>query len=131
MDSPATPFLLSPRSCLRTSAATFLPIAGEVVTSMAEASSSCSAWPRRSAAIQEASPVPSFIMSISLGPATMSMSTAPNTRRFAVATYTFPGPTILSTRGMLRVPYASAPTAWAPPAAKTLSTPATRAAAST
>jgi len=61
----------------------------------------------------------------------MSMPTWPKTRRLASATKALPGPTILSTFGTLRVPYASAATACAPPNVRTRSTPATAAAAST
>ena len=49
------------------------------------------------------------------GPATMSMPTSPDTICLAAATKALPGPVILSTRGMVSVPYASAATAWAPP----------------
>ena len=59
----------------------------------------------------------------------MSMATRPNTWRLASATQALPGPTILSTRGTVSVPYASAATAWAPPVRNTRSTPAMRAAA--
>src|SRR5206468_1084451 len=52
------------------------------------------------------------------------MSPWPKPRRFPVATQTFPGPTILSTRGTLSVPYASAATACAPPIRYSRSTPA-------
>jgi hypothetical protein len=45
----------------------------------------------------------------------MSMPTTPKTSRLAVATYMLPGPTILSTGRTEAVPYASAPTACAPP----------------
>ena len=55
----------------------------------------------------------------------MSMSTSPKTCRFASATHLLPGPTILSTRPMLAVPYASAATACAPPIRSTSVTPAT------
>ena len=51
--------------------------------------------------------------------------------RLAAATQTLPGPTILSTRGTISVPYASAAMAWAPPILKTRCTPARRAAIST
>ena len=49
----------------------------------------------------------------------------------AVATYALPGPTILSTFGIVSVPYASAATACAPPIVNTRSTPAMDAAAIT
>ncbi len=61
----------------------------------------------------------------------MSMPTSPNTWRLASATYTLPGPTILSARGTVAVPKASAATACAPPIVNTRSTPAMCAAAST
>ena len=47
-------------------------------------------------------------MSTSVGPAIMSMPTWPTTWRLASATQRLPGPTILSTRGTVAVPYASA-----------------------
>src|SRR5436853_4029803 len=50
---------------------------------------------------------------------------------FAAATHRLPGPTILSTRGTVAVPYANAATACAPPMRYTASTPAIAAAAST
>src|SRR5206468_3223556 len=83
------------------------------------------------AATSSASALPSATISTSLGPAIESMSTWPKQRRFAVATQTLPGPTILSTRGMLLVPKASAAIACAPPTRYTASTPATWQAAST
>ena len=75
--------------------------------------------------------VPSAITRISDGPATESIPTRPNTSRLAVDTQALPGPTILSTAGMLCVPQARAATAWAPPMVQIRSTPASRAAAST
>src|SRR3546814_10907376 len=82
-------------------------------------------------AIQSGGVVPSQMIRISLGPATMSMPTVPNTRRLAAATYALPGPTILSTWAIDAVPYASAPTAWSPPMDHIRSTPPRAAAAST
>ncbi len=49
----------------------------------------------------------------------------------AAATQRLPGPTILSTRGTVAVPYARAATAWAPPTRKSRVTPASSAAAIT
>ncbi len=95
------------------------------------ACSSCSACENRSSAIHSGSVPPSQITAISDGPAIMSMPTSPNTWRLASATYTLPGPTILSTRGTVAVPKASAATACAPPIVNTRSTPAIAAAAST
>jgi hypothetical protein len=66
---------------------------------------------------------------ISLGPAMESISTSPKTMRLAVATKIFPGPTILSTLGIVRVPKAIAATACAPPMRKIRLTPARCAAA--
>ncbi len=43
------------------------------------------------------------------------MGQSAETYAFASATYAFPGPTILSTRGIVGVPYAIAAMAWAPP----------------
>lgn len=71
---------------------------------MGTASSSCSAWARRSAASQRGSADSSAAITTSVGPAMESMPTSPNTRRLAAATYAFPGPTILSTRGTDTVP---------------------------
>ena len=105
------------------------PASGE--SRIARASSSCSAWEKRSIATQSAGVAPSQMMRISEGPAIMSIPTTPNTCLFAEATYAFPGPTILSTRGMLDVPKARAAIACAPPKAITLSTPARAAAART
>ena len=68
------------------------------------ASSSCSAWLKRSIATQSGGVVPSASTRISLGPAIMSMPTWPKTRRLALATYALPGPVILSTRGTVAVP---------------------------
>ena len=56
------------------------------------------------------------------------MSTAPKSCRLASATQALPGPTILSTRGTVAVPNASAATACAPPMTNTRCTPATLAA---
>jgi hypothetical protein len=50
------------------------------------ATSSCSAWEKRSIAIQSGSVEPSQITRISDGPATISIPTVPKTRRFAAAT---------------------------------------------
>lgn len=80
------------------------------VTSTALARLSCSAWDSMSAATYSAAQVPSATMSISLGPAIISMATRPYTCLLASATYALPGPTILSTAGTLCVPYAKAAT---------------------
>ena len=69
--------------------------------------------------------------STSVGPAIMSMPTCPTTCRLASATQRLPGPTILSTRGTVAVPYASAATACAPPIRKIRVTPESAHAAST
>ena len=74
------------------------------VMRMAVASLSCSAWLSMSAASHFALVFPSETISISLGPAIMSIATWPYTCRFASATKALPGPTILSTRGTLSVP---------------------------
>ena len=71
------------------------------------------------------------MMSTSVGPAIMSMPTSPTTWRLASATQRLPGPTILSTRGIVAVPYASAAIAWAPPTRKIRVTPESAHAAST
>jgi len=98
-------------------------------TRIGTASSSCSACASRSAAIQRGSTLSSAPITTSVGPAIESIPTSPNTSRLAAATYAFPGPTILSTRGTVSVPYAIAATACAPPITNTRSTPAIRAAA--
>ena len=59
----------------------------------------CSACARRSAATTPASAESSARITTSLGPASLSISTRPRTRRLAAATYALPGPTILSTAG--------------------------------
>src|SRR5436190_5885363 len=60
-----------------------------------------------------------------------SIPTEPNTSFFAAATYLLPGPVILSTRGIVSVPNASAAIACAPPTAKTSLTPSSTSAAAT
>ena len=70
-------------------------------------------------------------MTISLGPAWKSIAQSDDTSALAAATYALPGPTILSTRGIDAVPYASAATACAPPTLNSRVTPASAAAAST
>ena len=74
------------------------------VSRIACAISSCSACEKRSIATQSGFAVPSATTTISDTPATMSMPTVPNTRRFAAATYALPGPQILSTAGTSAVP---------------------------
>ena len=59
----------------------------------------------------------------SLGPGRRSTPTRPKTWRFASVTNVLPGPKILSTGAMVRVPRAIAATAWAPPTAYTSLTP--------
>ena len=59
------------------------------------------------------------------------MATSCETSSFASFTKALPGPTILSTRGIVSVPYASAAIACAPPTAHTSSRPSSRAAAAT
>ena len=68
--------------------------------------------------------------SVSDGPKMPSMPTSPNRRFLASVTKMLPGPQILSTRGTLSVPYASAAMPCTPPARKTRSTPAMAAATS-
>ena len=86
-----------------------------VVTKIALANSSCSAWLNRSAATYLGFAVSSATTKISLGPAILSMLTWPYTAFFASATKIFPGPTILLTLGIDSVPKARAAMAWAPP----------------
>src|SRR3982750_2006438 len=59
------------------------------------------------------------------------MAQSADTRDFAAATYALPGPQILSTAGIVAVPYASAAMACAPPIVKACVTPARCAAART
>ena len=68
-----------------------------MVTRAGMATASCSAWESRSAAAQAGLTLPSLITSTSEGPASISMSTRPNTARLARVTKRLPGPTILST----------------------------------
>ena len=56
----------------------------------------------RSAATRDGRAVESAIINTSVGPAIMSMPTSPTTWRLASATQRLPGPTILSTLGMVR-----------------------------
>ncbi len=65
------------------------------------------------------------------GPAGRSIATSRETRSFASFTNAFPGPTILSTRGIDSVPKAKAAIAGGPPSAHTSSIPSSRAAAAT
>ena len=129
MDALAISVLGSSAICRSSSAVTACAKASLSVTRTAEAILSCSACESKSAAMISASELPSAITRISLGPAIISIETCPNTCFFASATKALPGPTILSTRGMLSVPYASAATACAPPILKIRSTPAISAAA--
>ena len=66
-----------------------------------------------------------------LGPAIISMSTRPKSCFFRLGDVDVARPTILSTRGSVSVPYASAATACAPPTVTTRPTPAIFAAAAT
>src|ERR1700721_700919 len=75
---------------------------------------SWSAWATRSAAMPPESPF-SLVTTISVGPASMSMAQSKATIFLAAVTYQLPGPTILSTRGIVSVPKARAAIAWAPP----------------
>ena len=111
-------------ACLSNSISTFSQSSFDVVTRIALASLSCSAWDIKSAATCTGSDFSSATTSISLGPAIISMSTCPNTIFLAVATNIFPGPTILSTLLIVSVPYAKAAIACAPPTLYILSTPA-------
>ena len=86
--------------CRAISSATALASFALGVMRIALASSSCSAWARRSAAIHAGVPFEETIR-ISLGPAKKSMAQSADTSALAVATHALPGPTILSTRGMV------------------------------
>ena len=129
MDARAISSRFSCASCTSSSCCTASASAMESVMSTADAFLSCSAWLSRSAATKRGSDLPSASTSTSDGPAIMSMPTCPKTCFFASATKALPGPTILSTRGIDAVPYASAATACAPPTLKIRPTPATCAAA--
>ena len=83
-----------------------------------------------SSAIAREPPRPSTTAT-SDGPAGRSIATSRDTISFASFTNALPGPTILSTRGIVSVPYASAAIACAPPTAHTSSTPSAPAAAAT
>ena len=87
------------------------PSFSESVSSMAGEVGPCSAWPRRSVAAISASQESSAMIKVSVGPASRSMPTWPNSCRFASATYIFPGPTRTSTGVIESVPSAIAPTA--------------------
>ncbi|GBE36273.1 hypothetical protein BMS3Bbin07_00417 [bacterium BMS3Bbin07] len=73
-------------SCILTSSLTLRASLSEEVTSTEEASSSCSAWLKRSEATNSGGAVLSAIIRTSLGPAIISISTSPKTIRLAVAT---------------------------------------------
>ena len=113
-----------------TSAATAAASAASRLSRIASLSGPCSACASRSAAHWPASAVASAITTTSLGPAGRSIAHALETSSFAAVTQRFPGPTILSTRAIVSVPYASAAIAWAPPTAYTSSIPSSRAVAS-
>lgn len=68
------------------------------------ASSSCSACASRSLASQCGLTLPSLTITISDGPASRSMPTAPYSCRLASVTQALPGPAILSTFGTVSVP---------------------------
>ena len=61
------------------------------------------------------SAVSSATMSTSVGPATRSIPTSPNSCRFASATNALPGPASIETGAIVSVPTASAAIAWMPP----------------
>lgn len=67
----------SERTCSLSAETVSLAIRSLVVSRMAEASTSCSAWDMRSAAKKAGLAVSSATMRISLGPATISISTVP------------------------------------------------------
>ena len=78
----------------------------DVVNTKGLAFSSCSACASKSAAMKLGFAVSSAIIATSEGPATISIPTSPKTMDLAAATYSFPGPTILSTGSMPAIPYA-------------------------
>ena len=104
MDFSAISFLGSLLNCLFSSSFTLIAKVLELVTSIAAAISSCSACERRSAATYIGFAESSATISISLGPAIISISTKPYTIFLANATNMFPGPTILSTFEIVLVP---------------------------
>ena len=85
---------------------------------MAFACVSCSACASISAAIKIGFEDSSANITTSLGPAMVSIPTKPDTSFLAVATYIFPGPTILSTLGIVCVPNVKAAMPCAPPILK-------------
>src|SRR5439155_26041204 len=117
-------------TCSATAASTASASACAGVISSEQASGSCSACASRSAATHSGLAESSATTRHSVGPGSASMPTWPKTMRLASTTNRLPGPTILSTRGTVSVPYASAAMACAPPTRYTASTLATAAAAS-
>jgi hypothetical protein len=91
---------------------------------------SCSACASRSAATQSGLALSSATITTSLGPATESMPTCPNSWRLASATNALPGPITLFTARIDCVPQASAAIATAPPSCSTSRTPSSPASAS-
>src|SRR4051794_7893526 len=115
-----------------TSAVTRSAYASSHVISHASPSGPCSACSTTSIAASCGRTEPSPTTTTSDGPANDDGTpTTPATSRLARATYTLPGPTMTSTGRIVSVPYAIAATAWAPPMASTVSTPAIAAAART
>ncbi len=84
----------------------------------------CSAWPSRSVATSRGSAVSSAMTSTSVGPASRSIPTRPNSWRLASATNALPAPTSMSTgsRPSIR-PNAIAARPCTPPRARTASAP--------
>ena len=95
------------------------------------ASRPCSACAASSSSAMCGSPPRPSTTTTSDGPAGRSIATSRETMSFASFTYALPGPTILSTRPIVSVPYASAAIACGPPTAHTSSTPRSSAAAAT
>ena len=123
MLAPAVEFVFNTESCSSICLETFSASVADVVTIIACASESCSACASISAATQAGFALSSAMINTSVGPATKSIPTLPYTWRFASATNLFPGPAITCTCGTVLVPKAIAPTACAPPTAKTRVTP--------
>ena len=82
-------------------------------------------------ATSRGSALSSATIATSVGPASESMRTSPESCFFASVTNALPGPTMTSARGICCVPIASAATACAPPVLRIRVAPAMRAAAAT
>ena len=100
------------------------PTSRQVVISQSGDEGPCSACETRSTATVMASALRSAMIADSVGPASTSMPTRPNSSRFASATYALPGPTMMSARGAPNRPKTIVATACTPPISRTMSAPA-------